>query len=85
MNRIPTTPKPRDKTPTTVPIAGVEYAYPKVIPKIALRNTIKKPKLIKIIDAINLSTLTIVLNLFCNIFFNILFTIEFHKMLIHLI
>jgi hypothetical protein len=62
-------PKPRHKTPITVPITGVEKAYPKVIPKITLRNTRKKLTLIKIIDAINLSTLTIVLNLFLqNIF-----------------
>jgi len=71
--------------PITDPINGVEKLYPKVIPKITLRNTIKKLTLIRIIDAINLNTFTVVLHLFCNIFFNILFTIEFHKMLIHLI
>ena len=49
--------------PITVPITGVAKSYPKVIPKITLRNTRKKLTPVKIIDAINLNTLALVLHL----------------------
>ena len=64
MNRIPTVPKPRHKMDSTIPIIGVVNAYPIVIPRDTPRNTRKKLTPVKIIDAINLNTLTIVLNLF---------------------